>query len=207
MQTQLFPTTGILLVEQDYKGENKELLLTHYAGSQGVMGRRIVYAIFYQGKKIGIIGIQSVSLPIKRVANILYSENSKLDYDLKIQYFNEVYNNNIFRIEVREKNLATQILSLFRKKVFEDMKKKYNIIMKAIISMSFGENRQGICYQADNWYYLGLTSGAKKHMSVHKGKVTISVEQVEKKHLYLWVYNKELHKKLKQQQNERRNEH
>jgi len=183
---------GLELVETSFSGENRGLLLTHYAGSESVIGRQICYDIFYKGRKVGIIGGQSVSMPMLPVVNYVFRSNH-LTKQIKFEYFEHVMNNNIFRMDSTEKNLASRVLALWVRKFKEDMKRKYGVDMKAIISMSYGTRddgtqRTGKCYKAAGWKYLGKSQGTKR---IQMNPIVI-VKDVPK-HLWCWKYKEKKH--------------
>lgn len=192
LQKSLLKDDKIRLIETSFQGLSRKMILTHYAGSKAVMGRQILYEIYYKGQQVGIIGLQASSSIMKNVHKAVYG-TIKTTKESRIRYFNEVYNNNIFRLEYIEKNLASRILSQFKKQVKQDFEKKYKgVTLKAIVSMSFGENkegetRKGMCYKADNWLSCGLTSGFKKIMIDFKNN-KFRYEPSEKKNIWLWLY-------------------
>ncbi len=185
----LFAETGLRLEEVSLTGKERDLLLTHYAGSKSIIGRRLFYRIWYNGQHAGIVGVQSTATCLLKVARKLYLVD-KVDRPVALRYLNEVVNNNV--------NLASQILRTFRKVVRADWEVKYHVRLRAIVSMTFGSGpkggRVGRCYRADNWFYLGLTEGKKKIL-VHWDK-TNTRKNVNKyvptrqKHLFVYDYDR-----------------
>jgi hypothetical protein len=194
-QTAIIPHDGIELIETSFTGLAREELLTHYPESKNIIGRRALYNIFYNGRKVGLIGLQGCSLPMRPVIDFVWSRNKKLDREFAKTYFDVVMNNNIFRLDYKEKNLATQVLRIFRKKAFVDIKKKYGVELKAIISLCYGTNKEGIerigtCYKADNWAFLGKSKGARKLVHGIENVGTEEYVQTTKKNIYCYIYNK-----------------
>ena len=193
----LFAETGIRLEQVALTGEERDLLLTHYAGSKSIIGRRLLYRIWYNGEHAGIVGVQSTATCLLKVARVLYRVD-KVDRTIALRYLNEVVNNNVFRLLVNEPNLASQILKTFRKVVRTDWNVKYGVRLRAIVSMTFGSGprggRVGRCYRADNWHYLGLTEGKKKIL-IHWDK-TNARKNINKyvptrqKHLFVFDYDR-----------------
>jgi len=193
----LFTEAGIRLEEVFLTGEERDLLLTHYAGSKSIIGRRLFYRIWYNGQHAGIVGVQSTATCLLKVARVLYRVD-KVDRPIALRYLNEVVNNNVFRLLVNEANLASQVLKTFRKVVRADWQVKYGVRLRAIVSMTFGSGpkggRVGRCYRADNWHYLGLTEGKKKVL-IHWDK-TDAKKNVNKyvptrqKHLFVFDYDR-----------------
>jgi hypothetical protein len=162
---------------------------THYPHSKGVIGRSIFYGIYLpHSERVGVIGIQSVSQPMKAVIKEVYGVD-KMTPEVKRSYLKEIVSNDIFRLYVNEPNLATRILSLFVKQIRIDFYKKYEVRLRGIISLSYGMNkvgseRKGMIYKAANWHDMGLSKGAKKTWM--NGKYVY--KSVSQKHVWLWHY-------------------
>jgi len=196
-QTSLFPEKGIRLVEVEVKGQERELLLTHYPKSKGIVGRRCYYSIFIDGVQAGVIGFTSVSAVMGSAFNVLYKGKKIMDGKKKsawcIWYFEECINNNIFRLEGKfPANTASSVLAVARKQVYSDWWNKYKVHIRGIISLTYGGNekgfrRMGTCYEADNWKYLGMTKGKKRILLSMKTGESKYVP-TEKKHIWLWEY-------------------
>jgi hypothetical protein len=62
------------------------------------------------------------------------------------------------------KNLGTQILREFRKQAKIEWKNKYGDDLKYIITF-VGAGHDGAIYKADNWKFIGKTSGLPPHKS------------------------------------------
>ncbi len=110
--------------------------------------------------------------------------------DIKHRYSDEIINNDILRLHEPQPNLASRVLSKFTKLLYRDFYKKYDIRLRGIVSLTFGENergveRTGISYKAANWKYLGQSKGGKKVWEdghyVYK--------QVNPKHVWFWKYD------------------
>lgn len=131
----------------------------HYVTNKGCIGRQIHYLIFdnqdFGSKPIGIIsGTASVYRCKPRDDYFQINKNNRHQ---KIQ---QIINNGIFRLEKREKNLASHILKLWRKQILKDWYKKYKAEIIGFETFVFGENRTGSIYKADNWNYVGMSKGA-----------------------------------------------
>jgi hypothetical protein len=127
----------------------------------------------------------------------LYGFN-KTTEEIRNNYYEEVYNNNIFRLEKNDKNLASQVLALFRKRVQKDMQRKYNVNIRAILSLTYGTNEFGIvrtgkCYLADNWKFLCLTKGMRIHHGFGRDGEAAEwnvVKDGEKKSFFIYDFRK-----------------
>src|SRR5437867_12237636 len=139
---------------------------THYPGSKGVVGKSIFYGIYLGYQRIGVIGVQATTLPMKAVAKEIYGVD-KITPEIREHYGREVVNNSIFRLYVNDPNLGSRILSLFVKQLHRDFYQEHEINLRGINSLTYGVNergkeRTGISYQAANWKYLDKSAGAKK---------------------------------------------
>ncbi len=77
---------------------------------------------------------------------------------IKGQYSDEIVNNDILKLQEPQPNLASRVLSKFTKVLYRDFYKRYDIRLRGIVSLTFGENdrgveRTGISYKAANWKY------------------------------------------------------
>ena len=84
---------------------------------------------------------------------------------------------------MRQKNLATQVLSCWRKNISEIWKYIYEIPVIGFETFVVEEDwRKGTLYKADNWSYLGETYGSTK---AHKGLENKSLRlKTDKKLIY-----------------------
>lgn len=103
----------------------------------------------------------------------------------------------MFRLEIHDKNLATKVLSLWRKTVKELWEYIYDVDVIGFETFVIENDiRKGTLYKADNWTFVGETSGSTK---VHNGlKNKSSRTIVEKKLIYCkWIKNKKIIPKKK----------
>jgi hypothetical protein len=110
---------------------------------------------------------------------------------IKHQYSDEIVNNDILKFYEPQPNLASRVLSKFTKALHGDFYKRYDVRLRGIISLTYGENergveRTGISYKAANWDYLGLSKGGKKVWE--DGQYVY--RQVNPKHVWFWNYDK-----------------
>ena len=88
------------------------------------MGQQLQYLVFYGSEVLGIIvGVSTV------FANQAQEEFFGLaeDAEVKTQQLNSIVNNTVFRLEYPVPNLATIVLSIWRKRVMEDWEKLYGV--------------------------------------------------------------------------------
>lgn len=156
--------------EEDYYEESDQILylkrvpksnklfvkwfIEHYPGSKGIVGRSINFLIYSRGQPIGIIGFSSPPLNYLK-----FNEFFKLDKNNKSSENAKLFlNNNVFRIIHTQKNLATQILKMARKEVYDIYQKDYELKLKGLVTF-VEPPRTGALYKADNWIYIGETEG------------------------------------------------
>ena len=85
-----------------------------------------------------------------------------INKDNRVKMLGGIINNVVFRLEVTEKNLASHILSVWRKQIIDDWKKKYGFDIFGFETFVCGNSRTGASYKADNWVFCGYTKGSAK---------------------------------------------
>ena len=129
------------------------------------MGQQLQYLIFYGSEVVVIIGGASAVF-----ANQARDEFFGLaeETEVKTQQPNSIVNNNVFRLEYPAPNLATIVLSIWRKRIMEDWEKLYGVPIAGFETFVVeerlwnGKTRNGACYRADNWEMVGITRGYGK---------------------------------------------
>lgn len=145
----------------------------HYVPNKGTQGQQLHFIIHYKDQIVGIISAASSVYAVK--ARDDYFSIPK-DKSIKQQYYlPAIVNNSVFRLEYHEKNLATKVLSIWRRVTAELWKKLYNVEVIGFETFVVeNDTRKGALYKADNWTMVGMTSGnAKAHSKGGmKGKFT-----------------------------------
>jgi len=148
---------------------------THYPNSKGIPGRSLCYLVYDGPALIGIIAANSPPSNYRVFRDFFNCDND-----------NCFVNNNVFRMIRHEKNLATKVLSRFRRRVRDDYQEKYG--EKLIGIVTFVEPpRTGALYKADNWTYLGMTQG--KQMRRDKETWAKVFSDGTTKHIYGFKYS------------------
>lgn len=138
----------------------------HYVDNNGTHGQQIHFLIHYNGGVIGIISGASAVYAVKdrdKYFNINKSNRKEI--------LPHIINNNVFRLEKHIPNLATYILSRWRKlsaKIWEDIYGADVIGFETFVVEE--DHRKGTLYKADNWIELGETTGSTKKHSGLKNK-------------------------------------
>ena len=137
----------------------------HYIPNRGVVGQQLQYLIFYDEKVVGVIG--GASAVYKTEKRDIYFGLST-DKDLKTRQLNSIINNNIFKLDYPAKNLATIVISKWRRQIAKDWEELYGVEVAAFETFVVeerlwnGKTRNGACYRADNWQLVGITRGYGK---------------------------------------------
>ena len=132
----------------------------HYVSNKGTHGQQLHYLIFDEGRHVGII---SGASPVYGVAARDRFFSLPADRKRKEAVLNQIINNVVFRIEQTRKNLATQTLALWRRRIAEDWEYLYQVPVLGFETFVVEEDhRKGTLYLADNWTFLGKTAGTTK---------------------------------------------
>ena len=147
----------------------QEIRNRHYVENNGTHGQQLHFVIHYKGNVVGIIsGASSVYGVGARDIFFGMPKDQELKQSL---YLPAIINNTVFRLEFHEKNLATRVLSLWRKvsaQLWEDI---YGVKVLGFETFVVeNDTRKGALYKADNWDYLGETKGNTK--AHNKGGLT-----------------------------------
>jgi hypothetical protein len=180
----LFATGQLRFAEQDglylqrvpkSDGLFGKLFFEHYPKSKGIVGRSINYLVILNRQCIGIIG--GASPPKNYTIFNNYFGNNQENYFL---------NNNVFRLILRQNNLGTKVLKIFRNVISSDYQLKYKDDLIGLCT--FVElPRDGALYKADNWDYLGLTQGKRMYRRGENWEKTFV--DGEKKHIFAYKYH------------------
>lgn len=93
---------------------------------------------------------------------------------------------------VRVPHLASHLLALSRRRVCLDWESVYNHPVLLLETFVDTERFQGTCYKADNWIYVGKTTG--------RGKLSTSTKPtLSKKAVYVYPLRKNFRKRLAEQ--------
>ena len=134
----------------------------HYVPNKGTHGQQLHYIINLDSNVIGIISGASSVWAVKTRDNYfgLTKDNKKVALP-------SIINNTVFRLEKHIPNLATFVLSRWRKRISFDWEERYKVKVHGFETFVVEEDyRKGTLYLADNWVYLGETMGSTK---THKG--------------------------------------
>ena len=100
----------------------QEIRNRHYVENRGCHGQQLHYLIELDGVVVGIISGASSIWAVK-ARDAFFG----LTKDNKKKGLPSIINNVVFRLETHEKNLATRVLSLWRKRVAVDWQERYGV--------------------------------------------------------------------------------
>ena len=134
----------------------------HYIPDRGAVGQQLQYLIFYGTEVVGVIGGSSAVYTNEGRDEFFKLSDEK---DLKTTQLNSIINNNIFRLEYPAPNLASTVLSTWRKQIARDWEYLYGVEVCGYETFIIeerlpgGRTRNGAIYRADNWELTGITKG------------------------------------------------
>lgn len=114
--------------------------------------RKLYWILYEKNKMVGVFGLSSAFTRPKPIMS--YIEKHSIE-------FNEVGNNIVYCLYGHSHNYAgSKLLSLIRKDAVYWWNERYRDKLKAFQTFILPP-RNGTVYKADNWEYLGKTSGGK----------------------------------------------
>ncbi len=160
----------------------------HYIPNKGSIGQQLHYLIYLEKEIVGIISGGSAA----------YATRSRDDFfgitkENRTVALNGIIDNTVFRLERNLPNLGTQVLSLWRRKVAEDWEEKYHVTPCGFETFIIeNDSRKGAMYKADNWTFVGETSGSTKVHNHGADKAAERVGSVRKLVFCKWIRGRHL---------------
>jgi len=132
----------------------------HYLGYKMMIGPRVKYLLWHNGRLIGAISFNQAMLKLKPRDQL----TGALQGDFRQHILPHIINNNRFLIFpwIRIRNLASKILSNIMPRVRADWESRYGITPYAVETFVDLAQYKGTCYKAANWKLIGETRGYKK---------------------------------------------
>lgn len=149
----------------------------HYVPNSGTHGQQLHFLIYDDTNELlGIISGASSVYGVKSRDNFFHMPpSSELKESL---YLPAIVNNTVFRLEVRVKNLASEVLALWRKVVAVLWERLYGVPVIGFETFVVEEDtRRGTLYLADNWTLVGETVGSTKRHG--RGGATSPAERLD----------------------------
>jgi uncharacterized protein DUF4338 len=143
----------------------REVRDLHYVENRGAHAQQIHFLIFYKRTMAGIIsgGSAAYAVASRDTFFAITKENRK-------KVLNGVIDNTVFRLVKNEPNLSTRVIALWRKVIPLVWDYLYGVPVFGFETFVVEEDhRKGSLYKADNWTFVGETSGSSKS---HKNGLT-----------------------------------
>lgn len=166
----------------------QEIRNRHYIPNHGAVGQQLHYLIILDSEVVGIISGGGAAYAVKARDDFFGIAKENRNAAL-----NGIVDNTVFRLEKNLPNLATQVLALWRRTVERDWYEKYGVKVCGFETFVIeNERRKGSLYKADNWTFVGRTSGTTKFHQHGIEKQFIRVQTEQKLIFCKWTKNKEL---------------
>lgn len=161
----------------------------HYLGYTQPVGEHLKYMAFAGDRPIACLAWSSAPWYIGARDRFIGWSSETRQKNLHL-----IINNTRFLVLpwVRVSHLASHLLALSRRRVSLDWERVYNHPVLLVETFVDTERFQGTCYKADNWIYVGKTTG--------RGKLSKSTKPtVSKKAIYVYPLRKNFRKRLTSQ--------
>lgn len=137
----------------------------HYIPNRGVVGQQLHYLIHLDEAPVGIISGASATWSV--AARDAFFGITEANRQVAL---NSIVNNVVFRLEVRQRNLGTMVLALWRRTIASDWEARYGVPVAGFETFVIETpTRRGSMYLADNWTFAGQTKGNAKAHSTAQG--------------------------------------
>ncbi|MES9922356.1 MAG: Druantia anti-phage system protein DruA [Candidatus Thiodiazotropha sp.] len=131
----------------------------HYLGALVKIGNTIRYVAEREGRWVGLLSISASALKCA-------ARDQWIGWGYRHQYdrLNLVANNSRFLIlpGCHDKNLASQILSMLRRRVQRDWVERFGYPLLMLETFVDPERFHGTIYRASNWRLVGSTQGYRR---------------------------------------------
>lgn len=166
----------------------QEIRSRHYVPNNGAVGQQMHYLIMLGRDVVGIISGGSAAYAVR-----CRDEFFGIDKENRRVALNGIVDNTVFRLEQNLPNLGTQILAMWRRQVAKDWAMQYGVEVCEFETFVVEESyRKGAMYKADNWTFVGETSGSTK-FHLHGAEKKFERKEVEKKLVFCkWIKCKKL---------------
>jgi hypothetical protein len=158
----------------------------HYLSYRQIVGNHLKYIAFIEDRPVACLGWGSAAWSVKSRDYLIGWDKATKENNLHL-----VANNTRFLILpwVKVKFLASKLLALNAKRIFDDWLKVYNHPLYLLETFVEKDRFKGTCYKAANWIRVGQTKGTAKrgHNHLFHGKI---------KDVYLYPLRKDFRKKL-----------
>lgn len=135
----------------------------HYIPNNGCHGQQLHYLVMLDGRQLGVISGASAVYGVKARDQFFGIDHAQRKVQL-----NSIINNVVYRVEGAPRNVPSQALALWRKRIAADWEYLYQVKVAGFetfvieADIEDGRTRTGALYRADNWAMLGITAGSTK---------------------------------------------
>jgi len=135
----------------------------HYIDNNGCHGQQLHYLVMLDGQQLGVISGASAVYGVK-ARDAFFG----IDHAQRKVQLNSIINNVVYRIENAPRNVPSQALAMWRKRIAADWEYLYQVKVAGFetfvieAELEDGRTRTGALYRADNWTMLGITAGSTK---------------------------------------------
>lgn len=142
----------------------------HYIDNNGCHGQQLHYLVMFNGRQIGVISGASAVYGVRSRDQFFGIEHEKRKVQL-----NSIINNVVYRVEDAPRNVPSQALAMWRKRIAADWEYLYQVKVAGFetfvieAELEDGRTRSGALYRADNWSMLGITAGNTKSHAAKDG--------------------------------------
>lgn len=144
----------------------------HYIPNSGCHGQQLHYLVLCDGVQIGVISGASAVYGVKARDQFF---GIAPDAATRKTQLCSIINNVVYRVEGAPRNVPSQALALWRKRIAADWEWLYQVRVAGFETfvieeeLEDGRTRSGALYRADNWEMLGLTAGNTKSHAAKDG--------------------------------------
>ena len=135
----------------------------HYIPNNGCHGQQLHYLVMVDGQHLGVISGASAVYGVK-ARDLFFG----IDHAKRKVQLNSIINNVVYRVEGAPRNVPSQALAMWRKRIAADWEFLYQVKVAGFetfvieADLDDGRTRSGALYRADNWSMLGITAGNTK---------------------------------------------
>ena len=142
----------------------------HYLGYRQIVGNHLKYMAFIGEQPVACLGWGSAAWSVKSRDSLIGWDKATKENNLHF-----LANNTRFLILpwITVKFLASKVLALNAKRIFDDWSKIYNQPLYLLETFVEQDRFKGTCYKAANWLCVGQTKGTAKrgHDHLFHGKI------------------------------------
>ena len=148
---------------------NRLIETHHYLGYTQTVGEHLKYLVYSRDRIIACLAWGSV--PWHMVVRDRFIGWSP---EIRRKNLHLMANNTRFLILpwISVRNLASHLLAAFRYRLSRDWERLYNHPIHLLETFVDPERFLGTCYRADNWIYVGKTTGRGKNNNSHRAVVS-----------------------------------